>query len=124
MMDGGRDLGVTRGVGPVLGLWIQKVSEMERHQFEQCFNLTDLLGLLGLNFPFVCNFLLYTLHLMDFLEVAEYLLANAASFVRDIAGEAKHPRVSWEVGTLFSSFMQLKLDLLSLYFLLTSFNIL
>ena len=49
-MDGGRDLGVTRGVGRVLGLWVlQKVSEMEAHQFEQCFNLTDLLGLIGLN---------------------------------------------------------------------------
>ena len=61
-MDGVRDLGVTRGVGWVLGLWIlQKVSEMERHQFEQCFNLTDLLGLIGLNVLFVCFFLFNTL---------------------------------------------------------------
>ena len=47
-MDGVRDLGVTRGVGRVLGLWIlEKVSEMERNQFGQVFipfNLTDLLG--------------------------------------------------------------------------------
>ena len=47
----GRDLGDTSGVGPVLGFWVlQKVSEMERHQFEQCFNLTDLLGLIGFSF--------------------------------------------------------------------------
>ena len=47
-MDGGRDFGVTRGVGRVLGLWIlKKVSEMERHQVGQFFipfNLTDLVG--------------------------------------------------------------------------------
>ena len=56
-MDGGRDLGVSRGVGLVLGLWIlEKVSEMEPHQFEQCFNLTDLLGSIGLNFSFCLQF--------------------------------------------------------------------
>ena len=37
-MDGVLDLGVTRGVGRVLGLWIlQRVSEMERNQFGQVF---------------------------------------------------------------------------------------
>ena len=50
----------------VLGLWVlEKVSEMQRNHFEQCVNLTVLLGLIGLNFPFVCNFLLNTLHLID-----------------------------------------------------------
>ena len=50
----------------VLGLWVlEKVSEMQRSHFEKCFNLTDLLGLIGLNFPFVCNFLLNKLHLID-----------------------------------------------------------
>ena len=47
-MDGVRDLGVIRGVGRVLGLWIlQNVSEMERNQIGQFFipfNLTDLVG--------------------------------------------------------------------------------
>ena len=41
-MDGGRDLGVGRGVVRVLGLWIlQKVSEMERNPIGQFVNLTD-----------------------------------------------------------------------------------
>ena len=49
-MDGVRDLGVTRGVGRVLGLWIlEKVSEMERNQIGQFVNLTDILGIIGIN---------------------------------------------------------------------------
>ena len=47
-MDDGRDLGDTRGVGPMLGMWnFQKVPELERNQFGQffrTFNLTDLVG--------------------------------------------------------------------------------
>ena len=47
-MDG-RDLGDTRGVGRVLGLWVlQKVSEMERNQIRQFVNFTDVQDLLGL----------------------------------------------------------------------------
>ena len=66
----------------VLGLWmLQKVSEMERHQFEQCFNLTDLLGLIGLNFLFVCFVLLNTLPRRLSREFPEYLLASAAFFI-------------------------------------------
>ena len=45
----GRDLGDTRGVGRVLGLWVlQKVSEMERNQIRQFVNFTDVQDLLGL----------------------------------------------------------------------------
>ena len=58
-MDGGRDLGVTRGVGPVLGrcwagvgpvlgLWVlQKVTEMKRNLIGQFVNLADF-GSIGL----------------------------------------------------------------------------
>ena len=80
------DLGVSTGVVGLLDP--SKVSEMKRNQFEQCFNLTDLLGLIGLNFSFVCNFLLNNLpapHPLS-LEVPEYPFANAASFIAVIAG--------------------------------------
>ena len=101
----------------------EKVSEMKRHQFEQSFNLTDLLGLIRLNFPFVCNFLLNNLHLIEFLlKFLSISLRTQHLLLRDISTcshckrISKDPRVSWEVGALLSTFMQLELDFLRFTF--------
>ena len=88
-MDDVRDLGVTRGVGRVLGLWIlQKVSELERNQFGQVFiplNLTYIYTCvlyIGLNVHFVCNCSSNQLHPIGFpLNSLSILLMNAASFI-------------------------------------------
>ena len=101
----------------------EKVSEMKRHQFEQSFNLTDLLGLIRLNFPFVCNFLFNNLHLIEFLLKfltmslrSQHLLLWDISTSSHCKRKAKESRVSWEVGALLSTFMQLKLDFLRFNF--------
>ena len=103
----------------------EKVSEMKRHQFEQSFNLTDLLGLIRLNFPFVCNFLFNNLHLIEFLLKfltmslrSQHLLLWDISTSSHCKRKAKESRVSWEVGALLSTFMQLKLDFLRFNFFL------
>ena len=100
----GRDLGVTRGAGQVLGLWIlETVSEMEPHQFEQCFNLTDLLGSIGLNdrYP-IFVLLLIELCKLNFPGPSPELLSGMENV--------------WYL-------MQLKLDFVSLHLLLTSFDL-
>ena len=51
-MDGGRDFWESQVV--LGGCTFQKVSDMAPHQFEQRFNLTEVLGLVGLNFPLCC----------------------------------------------------------------------
>ena len=63
-MDGGRDFWESQVV--LGGCTFQKVSDMAPHQFEQRFNLTEVLGLVGLNFP-LCCYQWYKRHLLHFL---------------------------------------------------------